>query len=140
MVYLDKNPAWYTWLFPQHLATLQTRGSLFQVFRSVPGAQHLLRCRWRSRSVSWKVEMASRQREVSLAPEGAGQLTGEWRGGGQRGELRRALTRFLSAKCQVQSPFKLNKSITFKITGSDFVFEASCLLLTQEIGWVVSAY
>ena len=48
--------------------------------------------------------------------------------------------RFLSAERQVQSPFKLNKSITLKITRSDFVLKASCLLVTQEIGWVVSAH
>ena len=35
------------------------------------------------------------------------------------------LVPFLSTEQQDQSPFKLNKSITFQITGSDFFFNIS---------------
>ena len=137
---MDKSPAWCTRRLPQHLVTLQTRGSLFRVFRSVPGAQT---------SAPLQTEVPERELEggdgIETAgresgSEGTGQLTGGWRGGGRQGEPRGALVRFLSAERQVQSPFKLNKTITLKITRSDFVLKASCLLVTQEIGWVVSAH
>ena len=82
---MDKSPAWCTRRLPQHLVTLQTRGSLFRVFRSVPGAQT---------SAPLQTEVPERELEggdgIETAgresgSEGTGQLTGGWRGGG-RGE------------------------------------------------------